>query len=43
LRDVLTRLPKMLITQVGTITPEAWVKAQRQSAQSAQSTQSAAA
>ena len=33
LRDVLTRLPKMLITEVGTITPEAWAKAQRQSAQ----------
>jgi hypothetical protein len=31
LRDVLTRLPKMLITEVADITPEAWAKAQRQS------------
>jgi transposase len=30
LRDVLTRLPKMLITEVASITPEAWAKAQRQ-------------
>jgi hypothetical protein len=34
LREVLTRLPKMLITEVGAITPEAWAKAQRQSAPS---------
>jgi transposase len=31
LRDVLSRLPKMLITEVAGITPEAWAKAQRQS------------
>lgn len=30
LRDVLTRLPKMLITEVPSITPEAWAKARRQ-------------
>jgi len=30
LRDVLTRLPKMLITEVPSITPQAWAKAQRQ-------------
>ena len=35
LREVLTRLPKMLITEIDTITPEAWAKAQRQSAQPA--------
>jgi len=35
LREVLTRLPKMLITEIGTITPEAWAKAQRQSSQPA--------
>ena len=28
LRDVLTRLPKMLITEVHTVTPAAWAKAQ---------------
>jgi len=33
LRDVLTRLPKMLITEVADITPEAWDKAQRQPAE----------
>jgi transposase len=31
LRDVLTRLPKMLITEVHIVTPEAWAKAQRRS------------
>jgi len=30
LRDVLTRLPKMLNSEVVSITPEAWAKAQRQ-------------
>jgi transposase len=30
LRDVLTRLPAMLITEVACLTPEAWAKAQRQ-------------
>jgi transposase len=30
LRDVLTRLPAMLITEVASVTPEAWAKAQRQ-------------
>jgi len=30
LRYVLTRLPKMLITEVASITPQAWAKAQRQ-------------
>jgi len=30
LGDVLTRLPKMLITEVASITPQAWAKAQRQ-------------
>jgi transposase len=30
LRDVLTRLPTMLITEVAAVTPEAWAKAQRQ-------------
>ena len=29
LRDVLTRLPKMLAREVPSITPEAWAKAQR--------------
>jgi len=30
LRDVLTRLPKMLINEVVSITPEAWAQARRQ-------------
>ena len=30
LRDVLSRLPKMLMSEVASITPEAWAKAQRQ-------------
>ena len=30
LRDVLTRLPSMLITEVAAVTPEAWAKAERQ-------------
>ena len=29
LRDVLTRLPKMDITKIGQVTPEAWQMAQR--------------
>ena len=29
LRDVLTRLPRTLITEVASLTPEAWAKAQR--------------
>jgi transposase len=33
LRDVLTRLPRMLITEVADLTPEAWARAQRQPAE----------
>ena len=34
LRDVLTRLPRMTISQIPEVTPEAWVKAQRQGRES---------
>jgi len=30
LRDVLTRLPKMTVSQIPEVPPEAWAKAERQ-------------
>jgi hypothetical protein len=35
LRDVLTRLPHMMMSQIPTVTPEAWAKAQRASQKAA--------